>query len=436
MAFIVIPEPDMENANPDEWRVMIQDLEIFSRGMLSVEVSNMTNTGAPTIYGVIEVNGRKFKRDNPDSVSGSPANNAYNYVYAIPNGNEMGLSYSSELPTWNAVKGGWYKSGTNNRAIVKFFYTSGQYNGKVLLDSYNAMKILNTDQPIPDTGGAIVATGNVNQITKITLPPGAYRAEIKGGKGGNGGAGNTSGSSFSGGEGAEGEVKTVRFVLSKNIDVLLMIGGNGNVGNYGAGVHSGGGGCTGGGSLLFINEPTMETLIIARGGSGGGGGSGKNGNGAGGGGGGGGYGTGWNGAGGGGGKGGSNYVGGRGGNADGADSGGGGGGSGYESGGNGGNGDYQNGTKGNGYSGKGGDGGAAGSGIGSNRGGYGGNSSVIAITNPVIAAIFGTYPIEGMSYQGGGGGGSYDADYGYYAGNGGSGLTSTSTGYTNIYRTW
>jgi hypothetical protein len=91
--------------------------------------------------------------------------------------------------------------------VAKRYYTGGQYNGKVVLDNYNAMRIVNTEQPIPTTGGVQVVTGTLNQVLSTTLAPEAYCYEIKAGRGGNSGESVTS----VGGTETDGEAKTDTF---------------------------------------------------------------------------------------------------------------------------------------------------------------------------------------------------------------------------------
>ncbi|MDR3342565.1 MAG: hypothetical protein LBT14_07235 [Treponema sp.] len=387
-------------------------------GYINIGLTNIDNTSAPQIMdgSVIEVNGAVYKCNGNESIAGTPTNNQVNYIYIVPNGTTASFSYSSTAPTWNPAKGSWYNG--NNRAIGKLFYTSSQYNGKVILDSYNAMNMINTNQSIPLTGGRSMVTGVINSEVGTVLFPGVYRYDLKGGKGGNGG----SAYAGAGGEGADGEQVVGTLIVLKPMTVMLSTGGNGNDGDDARSDAAGGGGCTGGVSYIRENS---SLIALALGGSGGGGAADDNDSetkSSLGGGGGGGYGTGGDGAstregfaa-----KGGSNNVGGAGGN------------SGRSTG-----------------AGIGGDG----SGYNSNYGQSGSNGMAAKFTGETIVYVVDgkggssmkltsafdekiTGPVYRNAYQGGGGGGSYfSADYG--SGNGGGGLKSTSSGYCYIYRMW
>jgi hypothetical protein len=237
MAFNVIPEPDMEKANLDEWRVMIQDLQAFSLGLLSVEIENMDTGGVPRVRGVIGVNGRMFRKDGFDSVSGSPAADAYNFIYAVRsenNENEVLLVCSSEVPVWSAGKGGWYNG--NKRAIARFIYSGGNYYDKVILDNYNAMYNFMIRDGVT-TGGTPVSipdyVANKKNTYRFYLPAGAYRYSLSSGAGaGDGGAGSGA-TGGAGGVAATRNTGTGTFVW-RGGNITIRIGGDGcNGGNGG-----------------------------------------------------------------------------------------------------------------------------------------------------------------------------------------------------------
>jgi hypothetical protein len=407
-------------------------------GHFNLSLSNMNNSSEPAAMAgsVFEVNGGLFKVTADEAVSGSPSA-GQNYIYAVPNEGGASFTYSATKPAWDYGKCGWYNG--NSRAVAKAYYVSGQYNNKVVLDSYGAMDGINKTQKVPSSGGNLVLTGTVNQVITTTLEPGMYRFEIKAG---NGGAG---GEAYPGGSGAQGQSKVLSFIFENEQEITFGLGGDGENGgdtySWGAG-----GGCSGGSSfIVFLNK-----IYLCVGGSGGGGGYGivgGNGYRAGGGGGGaGGYGTGQDGqlgengedfAG----HGGSNGVGGAGGRYRNGTSGGGGG-SGHIQGGVGGLGsiydsENDNGKRGGSYGYAGGNGGYD-DGIHSEyiKSGIGGASMTGEYMDPVKN--------NGMLYnfriqwQGGGGGGYGTGTPSSGAaggdGHGGGALKSYSSGYLRIYR--
>jgi hypothetical protein len=355
-----------------------------------------------------------------------------NYIYATPSGSgdqsTLYFQYSTTTPTWNAAKGGWYSGSSGNRAIVKLFYTGGNYNNKVILDSFNAIMFINTKQTVPTTGGVLVDSGTINAPKVVELTRGMYYCTIKGGKGGTGGASASGSAGHEGGAGADGEIVTKGFLVFSNKSVVLSAGGDGNNGtkpgyvtNSGE-VNGGGGGAAGGLSYIILD---ITEFYLAIGGSGGGGGAGGGlaFNGAGGGGAGG-YGTGGEGidgvAGGSGnsdsvpGSGGHNGIGG---NSRGASNRNGGGGSGYISGGNG-SGNYNN-------------GGGYGEPGGGTNGGASFKKGELTMSDSVLkTAVFSFYNAN----QGGGQGGEIDSSAPAPNTSGGSSLKSTSSGYARIYR--
>jgi hypothetical protein len=397
-------------------------------GHINIQVDNIDTGGVPAIAAgsVLEVNGGIYRVTTiVENITGSLTNNAVNYIYATPSGSgdqsTLYFQYLTTTPTWSAAKGGWYSGSSGNRAIVKLFYTGGNYNNKVILDSFNAIMFINTKQTIPTTGGALVDSGTINAPKVVELTRGMYYFTIKGGKGGTGGDSASGSAGHEGGAGADGEIVTKGFFVFSNKSVVLSAGGDGNNGtkpgyitNSGE-VNGGGGGASGGLSYIILD---ITEFYLAIGGSGGGGGAGggSNFNGAGGGGAGG-YGTGADGV--------SDGTGaipglgghnGIGGNSQGTFNRNGGGGSGYISGGNG-SGNINN-----------------GGGYGEPGGGVNGGASfkkgeLTMSDSGLKTAVFSFYNAN----QGGGQGGRIDTTPGPVP-LGGSGLKSTSSGYARIYR--
>ena len=287
-----IKSPDVDRANLDDWLLSIYRVSEQSGGFICLELTNMDNSGKPEIKA-----GSRFELNNSIFVAGpgneevkGAASTGQCYIYAKHEGNPnnvpesvreklnngldpgsiAGFYFGSDEPVWDAARGGWFsRTEENSRAIVKFFYTSGQYNGKVILDSYNAMFMVNVRQVFPDSGSNGVAVtipgyssnSHAQFNGMIDLAPGIYRYELKGGSGGAGGDGGANPSSYpddgaSGGNGGGGEFQAGTFAWrGGKIQVTVGAdGGNGGNGGDGAsdyeGVLSiGGNGGGGGGGL-------------------------------------------------------------------------------------------------------------------------------------------------------------------------------------------
>lgn len=133
----------------------------------------------------------------------------------------------------------------------------------------NTMKIQVADGTVYrlDVKTLVHEESTLNACKIITLKPGCYVAEIKGGKGGNGGGPNAL-------EGLEGEVKTLEFTLETEANVVMFRGADGENGTYnnpGFSAASGGGGGASGVDTMIRLE-NNNTLLIAHGGTGGRGG--------------------------------------------------------------------------------------------------------------------------------------------------------------------
>jgi hypothetical protein len=410
----LVTEPLGNTINYTEWARLIQKTTFEAGSFIALGLTNMNTISAPQVArgSRVEVGGSLYKcSDTADeTITGTPGT-GQNYIYCVPAGASASFTYSTTAPTWNSVKGGWYNG--NNRAVAKVYFTGSgggsQYNGKVILDGYNAIRAVNTEQSVPTSGGVQSVSVPVNQVLSGTLQPGIYRIELKAGKGGTGGTGGAGGSA--GGAGAEGESITFTLRLNEARGIVYALGGDGNDGGSGDAHEAGsgygaGGGCSGGSAFISILDEGKFWKTY--GGSGGGGGRGSGGRG-GGGGGGGAYGAGENSDG----EGGNDGTGGNGKTYNVTFGGGGGsgiirGGTGYQSGG--------------GLGVKGGDG--ASSGYGDIAGGASAGPD-----EPAASALKENIPQ--IQYQGGGGGGG-----GSSGGKGGGGLKSTSSGYLRILRMW
>lgn len=106
---------------------------------------------------------------------------------------------------------------------------------------------------------------NFNSCDTVSLEPGCYYAEIRGGRGGDGGNNADSG--------GDAQIQTYSFVISQQTDVVVFRGGDGNAGgvNQDDGIFSGGGGgASGVPSMIAVDDD----IIVSYGGAGGRGGGG------------------------------------------------------------------------------------------------------------------------------------------------------------------
>ena len=275
----MIKYPNADNPNVDEWCVMLDDMETFSSGLLAVGVDNINSDGVPRILSdsLVAVSNSRYVLTSDEDILGQAANNAQNYIYAVAaeDGLTASFVYSTVAPQWNHAKGGWYAQfnpggqissipNEDHRAIVKLFVTGGKYNNKVILDSFNAMQMMNTKQQIPASGGvSVYDSASVTTFPKeetLNLEPGMYRYDIKGASGGAGGNGSTqyayNGVTTQHGKGGfEGERRQGTFIWDGG-QIIIQIGqkgGNGaayNASGTAQYTWNGGGGGEGGLSRL------------------------------------------------------------------------------------------------------------------------------------------------------------------------------------------
>jgi hypothetical protein len=225
-------EPLMDVINLSQWEILIQKTTFEAGGFMMLSINNIGTTSAPQIGpgSRLEVGGSLYKCMESETPTGTPTEGVC-YVYCVPAGAQASFTYSTTGPWWIAAKGGWYNG--DNRAVIKFYYTGGNYNGKVLLDSYVAMKAVNHAQPIPTTGGVqVVNIANTKTRATYDLDPGGYRYSLLSGKGEGDAAGKNGGVPVA--------RKTVSGVfLWEGGSIQILTGGDGFSGGAGGGTGTG-----------------------------------------------------------------------------------------------------------------------------------------------------------------------------------------------------
>ena len=302
----IIKYPDPENANPDEWRIMREAMEILSAGLLQISLENLNSGGPPKVKAGsrLDINGPKFLCKGDENVPAASPGEAETvgaggglgelFVYAKAEGEAAKFVLGTAVPVWDPVKFGWYKG--NFRAVARLFkskqYATStefgpfQWCGKTILENNeNALKRINTEQEVPEYGGDPVFDSETDDDVEFAVSqPGAYRYEVQGGSGGAGGKYQNSEMDTSG---AGGEKRAGAFIVKSPVSVQASLGMDGNDGTFS---YSGGGGAAGGESFLLfkghgawhykgggssLNGGSLEQLegkkIAAAGGAGGGG---------------------------------------------------------------------------------------------------------------------------------------------------------------------
>lgn len=286
-----IAEPEINRANLEDWLTFIARTTKQGGGFICLELTEMDTSGKPAIKAGsrLEVN-HVFYEVGPgnEEITGTltaPAYNGNSYIYTNINTNNdsIGFKFSNTPPVWSAEKGGWYSG--NDRAVAKFFFTNNQYNGKVILDSHNAMSMVNTKQTFssPPTGVSAITRTAIGEWDH-DLPPGIYRYSVKGGDSGAGGDGGDGGEGGAGqaskgpngpsGEPGNGEEKT-KGAAKNSVAVTGTFIWHGGKIRVKVGANGGKGGKGGKGGQGSANNNNGSTGSRgARGGPGGGGGGG------------------------------------------------------------------------------------------------------------------------------------------------------------------
>jgi hypothetical protein len=250
MAEIVI-EPLGGEITYTQWARLIHKTTVEAGGFMALGLANMNGAEALLIArgSRVEAGGSIYKCESDETIGGTPTTGV-NYIYCNPAVSAAGFTFSATALEWSAVYGGWYNG--NSRAVAKLYFTGssggGQYNNKVILDNYNAIRAVNAEQGTPNTGGALISgSGSVNSVQSVSLAAGTYRVEIKAGKGGDGAKANKAdGSSGTiggeGGCGVEGQALARIITLDKQYTAKMYVGGDGNNADPNSYTNNGGGG--------------------------------------------------------------------------------------------------------------------------------------------------------------------------------------------------
>lgn len=127
------------NPQNTDWQNLISKTIQLGGGYNFAQFSAMDTDAAPQVLAGsrFEINGSFYQCVSNESITGTPAANVVNYVYAIPNGSSCSFQYSATAPTFQPQKGGWYNG--NNRALLKFTYTNSAYRNKEMMRDFSVM---------------------------------------------------------------------------------------------------------------------------------------------------------------------------------------------------------------------------------------------------------------------------------------------------------
>jgi len=236
-------------------------------GFFNGNLTNYADFNAPPVVEkdtVFEMNGSYYTITKDTTVSPFTfTRSCLVYIYASFSPRGIIFEYSTQIPTFDSYKKGYYFNG--KRALFKFIYvndSSSKYLSKTNINNdFTHLSFVNVFSP------ALVAqylptqytlSGSSNPAPQtINLPAGGYVAVINGANGG---------SNFPLSGGAGGAVADV-FVITKDTSFTFFTGSKGFTSSDGHGLVSG---AAGGGSGSFIFSPEGYFLV-----AGGGGGAGS-----------------------------------------------------------------------------------------------------------------------------------------------------------------
>jgi len=282
MATTIIRNPDnVPGAVTTGYQAQNTVLFASMTGMVNVAINREERTISRG--SVFELNGNIVRVTETEGIDGSLMHEAINYVYAIPDGENVGFHFSAVPPGWSVTKGGWYRDDTNERALITAITDSdGNIVGTNVLT--NELDVIVP----PNAGGVPVLERNVRTHESVHLDRGWHRYEIVSGGTGNGEGGRGGTRTFGeGGEGGGGGVAATHNIIEgvffhNGGGLIVHVGGSGANGfngvdaANGSNASSGGGGGGGAGageeSYIVSGSQKFSTDRIGPGGGGGGGG--------------------------------------------------------------------------------------------------------------------------------------------------------------------
>jgi len=143
-----IIEPDIDKATTDGWVNFINRTKAQGVGFISLGLTNIDTLDVPKISAVsrFEFGGAFYKCTSDETIDNASSAAGRYFVYAFFAGPTPAfvarLQDTINFPAWNSEKGGWYNASpqTNERAVATFNYNgNGQYQNKIILDSFNSM---------------------------------------------------------------------------------------------------------------------------------------------------------------------------------------------------------------------------------------------------------------------------------------------------------
>jgi len=228
----------------------LQNTVLFASMTGHNQVSLDADAGAVKQGSVFELNGSIARVHETEGIKGSITASEINYVYAVPDGNLVVFHFSTVAPRWSAPKGGWYREGSGERALLTVITdSSGNIAGTNLLT--NAFDTLVP----PNAGGVSAGEWNVRTHAAIHLNRGWYRYEITSGSGAGNGT-NAGGGGSVGAGGSPSVSNVINGVFFHNGGGLIVhVGGDGFSGGNGTSAsvgNNGGGGGSGAGEESYI----------------------------------------------------------------------------------------------------------------------------------------------------------------------------------------
>jgi hypothetical protein len=139
-------------------------------GMIALSLTNYDNNNSCEIAegSVVEINGAIFRQATGNTaITGTPANNAVNYILMSAANNAATAAWNNSAPSWNTAYQGYYVG--NNRYVGGCYYDGANYTEKFIYYIRNA-RVYNRNSSDTDRRAFRAYSSNNQSIPGMSSP--------------------------------------------------------------------------------------------------------------------------------------------------------------------------------------------------------------------------------------------------------------------------
>jgi hypothetical protein len=191
MSGSIIPTPNYRATN---WQSFGTQIEKQRLGFIGLSLTNYDNNLEPQIAAgsCVEIAGAIFQFTSNGTITGTPSSDNINYIMLEVSGSGdsqiVEAKWTTDPPTWNTSKQGWYDATNIKRYVGGCYYNGTYYYGKKVYGNSRASIVKNLTPPmitnadteanVSSDGRSITFTGNATAYLGVILPDNAVIVEL------------------------------------------------------------------------------------------------------------------------------------------------------------------------------------------------------------------------------------------------------------------